>query len=194
MADFFLRLSPVKLYLPAKMSNLQTKFFLIGMMGAGKSYWAKKLAQLYRVPAFDIDAIIEENTGETIQKIFAGEGGEERFRVLEKKVLRETAWPDACFIACGGGLPCFFDNMDFMSVSGTVIWLNPKPEVLAERLWNQQGIRPLVAACSTKADLVKTLNNLQNSRVKFYSRAQVIVPGNPDEAAIVQVIENSLIA
>jgi shikimate kinase len=171
------------------MEQLQTRIFFIGMMGAGKSYWAKRMAMLFEVPYFDIDAMVEEIAGETIAVIFEKPNGEAMFRNMEKQVLQETQWPDTCFISCGGGLPCYFDNMDYMLASGKVIYLAPTLDMLADRLWNQSATRPLVAACNSRENLLEKLSSLLDQRYLFYNRANVTITGNPGEEVLLAAIE-----
>ena len=63
------------------------KIFLIGMMGAGKTYWAQKMAKWNKCVGYDLDALIEMNEEKTIAEIFEEEG-EEYFRKVEAKILR----------------------------------------------------------------------------------------------------------
>jgi len=39
------------------------KIFLIGLMGSGKTFWAKKLSAVLKIPAFDLDHEIEKTEG-----------------------------------------------------------------------------------------------------------------------------------
>ena len=45
---------------------------------------------------------------------------------------------------CGGGAPCFYDNMSFMKQQGLTIWLNPSVEVMVKRLEKKKEKRPLI--------------------------------------------------
>ena len=63
------------------------KIFLIGMPGAGKTYWAEKLRSTTKIPSYDLDAIVEVMEERTIKDIFA-EDGEDYFRKAETKMLR----------------------------------------------------------------------------------------------------------
>ena len=91
-----------------------TRIILIGYMGAGKTTVGKALSQSLALPFYDLDWYIEERYRRTIPQIFA-ENGENGFREIEQKVLHEVAEFENVIISCGGGTPCFFDNMEYMN-------------------------------------------------------------------------------
>src|SRR4051794_20436872 len=100
------------------------KLFLIGFMGSGKTHWGSRLAERFHLPFFDLDKVISEKEQKTIPEIFA-EKGEEYFRYCEKQSLEQLVEENTEFIiSCGGGTPCFFNNIRFMKDKGKVIWLN----------------------------------------------------------------------
>ena len=83
-------------------------------MGCGKTYWGKILAQKMNLPFFDLDKLVEEREEKSIIEIFAEEG-EEYFRMLEKDVLHLITESHESFVmACGGGTPCFFNNIEYL--------------------------------------------------------------------------------
>ena len=87
------------------------KVFLIGFMGAGKTTIGKYAARHTGLEFLDLDARIEEKTGMEVREIFK-QHGEPHFRELERETLHEVSVMEGDFlISCGGGTPCFFDNM-----------------------------------------------------------------------------------
>ncbi len=123
--------------------------FLIGFMGSGKTYHAKRLAARLNVPWFDLDEVIEDEEGRTIVAIFENYT-ESGFREIESRVLRRLV-EDICVrpegsavVACGGGTPCFHDNMLFMNEQGITVWLNPPVDAIFERLILEKEHRPLI--------------------------------------------------
>ncbi|MFM2440007.1 MAG: hypothetical protein RLZ16_1006 [Bacteroidota bacterium] len=120
------------------------KIFLIGMMGSGKSYWAKKIAKWNKCVGYDLDDLIEMNEEKSIPEIFS-EDGEDAFRKTEAKMLRWFKEKKKFVIATGGGTPCFHDNMHWMKKEGVVIWLDESIEILVSRLTAQKAQRPLIA-------------------------------------------------
>ena len=109
------------------------RVMLIGYMGAGKTTIGKVLARDMGMEFYDLDDYIEGRFHQKIPDIFA-EKGEEGFREMEKRMLHEVAEFENVIISCGGGTPCFFDNMDFMNSRGETVFLDAPPEVLKEHL------------------------------------------------------------
>ena len=82
-------------------------------MGSGKSTLGKALAETLGYGYVDTDTWIEQKEGKRISEIFE-DSGEEYFRELEQKALCACIQKEKMVIATGGGLPCFFDNMDVL--------------------------------------------------------------------------------
>ncbi len=120
------------------------KIFLIGFMGSGKTHWGRKLSQKLGMPFFDLDEQVAEHSGKSIAEIFQTEG-EEKFRQIEKEILHIiTESHDSFVMACGGGSPCFFNNIEYMNASGTTIWINTDLATLFDRLTKEKESRPLI--------------------------------------------------
>jgi shikimate kinase len=110
------------------------KIFFIGFMGCGKTHWGNLLSQKLNLPFFDLDQKIVEHDGRSVSEIFKKEG-EEYFRLLEKDVLHLLTENHESFdMACGGGTPCFYNNIDYLKKKGTVVWINCSTEMLYQRL------------------------------------------------------------
>ena len=95
---------------------------IIGYMGAGKTTVGKALAKELGVMFYDLDWYIETRMHKTVKEIF-DEKGEEGFRFIEHNMLHEVAEFENVVVSCGGGTPCFFDNMDYMNQLGTTVYL-----------------------------------------------------------------------
>lgn len=157
------------------------KLYLLGFMGAGKSYWGKQLSEHLNLPYFDLDEVIVEREGMPVADIFA-EKGESYFRQREEALLKElTADHDTFLIACGGGTPCFSDSMDFMNENGLTVWLNPSIPVIVERLQRKQAKRPLIQDLS-KDELASYTEKKLMERQPFYEQSQIII--NDDEISL----------
>ena len=146
-----------------------TRIILIGYMGAGKTTIGKALAQELGVPFYDLDWYIETRMRRTIKQIF-DEKGEEGFRRIEHNMLHEVAEFENVVVACGGGTPCFYDNIDYMNSQAQVVYLKASPEVLYEHLQMGRRVRPLLLGKSP--DEVRTFIVEQLAkREEFYSKA-----------------------
>ena len=148
------------------------KIFLVGYMGCGKSTKAKQLAARWACPLIDLDTVIEETQGKTIAEIFA-EIGESGFRQLETHILKNYHYPDTCVVACGGGLPCFFDNMKWMNQNAVTVYLKMEPAQLVSRLENREK-RPLIAKMDNK-QLLKFIKIKLIEREPYYLQAKLTV-------------------
>jgi len=145
------------------------KIFLIGMMGSGKSYWAKKIAKWNKCVGYDLDDLIVMNEEKSIPEIFS-EDGEDAFRKTEAKILRWFKEKKKFVIATGGGTPCFHDNMNWMKKEGVVIWLDESIEVLVSRLTAEKAQRPLIANLDDN-EIAKFLQEKLVERNPIYQQA-----------------------
>ena len=93
------------------------RIILIGYMGAGKTTVGKALAAELGLRFYDLDWYIESRMRKTVAQLFA-ELGEEGFRRIERNMLHEVAEFEGVLISCGGGTPCFYDNMQYINQQG----------------------------------------------------------------------------
>lgn len=145
--------------------------FLIGFMGCGKTTLGKAVAKVTGLPFIDLDSYIERREGSTISRLFELHG-EEGFRAIESRRLREVAENDDAIVACGGGTPCFAGNMELMLGAGKVVWLDATIPRLVERLAVGRRRRPLIAAL-TDAQLAEYVVEALDRRRCHYSRAHL---------------------
>ena len=146
------------------------RIILIGYMGAGKTTVGKALAKELGVPFYDLDWYIESRMRKTVAQIFA-EKGEEGFRKIEHNMLHEIAEFEDVIVSCGGGTPCFFDNIDYMNQQGPVIYLKADPEVLCKHLAMSKNDRPLLRGKSPE-ELITFIREQLEKREPFYTKAR----------------------
>lgn len=169
------------------MTNFNSRLiFLIGFMGAGKTHIGKLLSEKMNIPFFDLDEYIEGKASKSILEIFQNEG-EEAFRILERKCLRDFGVIGNAVVAVGGGTPCFFDNVEWMNDQGVTIYLKASPELLAKRLASGKLHRPLIAGLSTDA-LIDFITTKLKERSDFYEKASVVVDQEEVEFNVVEEI------
>ena len=147
-----------------------TRIILIGYMGAGKTTIGKALSKELGITFYDLDWYIESRMRKTVSEIFA-ERGEEGFRKIEYNMLHEVAEFEDVIISCGGGTPCFFDNMDYLNQQGQVVYLKAEPEVLYKHLQMGKVERPLLKGKS-KEDLLTFIKEQLEKREAFYTKAR----------------------
>lgn len=145
--------------------------FIIGYMACGKTTFGRALARKLNMQFIDLDFYIEQRFRKRIPEIFA-ERGEDGFRKIERNLLREVGEFENVVISCGGGTPCFFDNMDYMSDQGKTIWLQASENRITERLLANSENRPLMKGKS-KEEIEKAVAEGLASRKPFYSRAEI---------------------
>ncbi|MDB5133212.1 MAG: aroK [Mucilaginibacter sp.] len=149
--------------------------FLIGFMGSGKTTLGRKLAHRLGYEFMDLDHILEAQAGMTIAEYFT-QFGEDAFRKLESEVLKQTPYLANAVISTGGGLPCFFDNMEWMNAHGKTVYIKLSPKMLATRLQNEKDKRPVLREHKGD-DLVAFIAGKLEERDKFYNRAAVVTEG-----------------
>ncbi|MEE1222204.1 MAG: shikimate kinase [Bacteroidaceae bacterium] len=149
------------------------RVILVGYMGSGKTTVGRQLANALGVQFYDLDWYIETRFHKRVAEIFA-EKGEEGFRDMERRMLHEVAEFEDVVLSCGGGTPCFFDNMDYMNSLGETLYLKASPEVLAQHLRMGRTERPLIKG-KTPEELEQYIKESLAAREPFYSKAKHIV-------------------
>ncbi len=148
-------------------------FFLNGFMGCGKSHWGKAWAASYKLGFIDLDEMIEIEERKAVTEIFESKG-ETYFRTAETRILKGLVDIKNTIVACGGGTPCFHDNMQWMNEHGITIYLSASPEEILRRLINGQQQRPLIKKLN-KAELLFFIQKKMKERESFYNQANIII-------------------
>lgn len=148
------------------------RIFLVGFMGSGKTTLGRAYAKAEELEFIDLDWYIEERFHKEVRQLFA-EHGEKGFREIEQNMLKEVAQFENVIIACGGGTPCFFDNMDYMNGMGQTIFLNAHPEILFRRLSVAKKKRPLLANKNNE-ELKQFIRESLDKRGEFYRKAHIV--------------------
>ena len=146
------------------------RVILVGYMGSGKTTVGKALSKATGMMFYDLDWYIENRMHKTISQIFA-ERGEEAFRQIEYNMLHEVAEFEDVIISCGGGTPCFFDNMDYLNQQGDVVYLKASPETLYKHLLMAKVERPLLKN-KTADELISYISGHLQERLPYYQKAR----------------------
>ncbi len=157
------------------MQILNKKYFIIGMMGVGKTSVAKELGKRLRICVEDLDEYMENINSDglyTVSDIFESKG-ELFFRSLEKESLKEIIDENEkknFVLSLGGGTVLDEENRKLIRKSGNVIWLKAKPETIFNRIKNE-NTRPLLK----QGNLLENIKNILDSRNNIYDEMSDIV-------------------
>src|SRR3712207_3411947 len=146
------------------------RIIIIGYMGSGKTTVGKALAKDLGLPFYDLDWYIEGRMRKTVKQLF-DERGEAGFREIERRMLHEVAEFEDVVISCGGGTPCFFDNMDYINRQGQVVYLKCTPDVLYQHLRMGKTVRPLLLG-KTPDEVKAFIHSQLAQRETYYLRAR----------------------
>lgn len=153
------------------------KLVLVGYMGSGKSTLGKALSQTLSVPFLDLDAVIEEKEGRSIQDIFQSKG-EIYFRKQEASYLNQVLKNEGSLVlSLGGGTPCYGTIMQDLHKRSdvTTIYLKASVDLLTERLWPERAHRPLIAHLQEQELLNDFIRKHLFERKFYYMQADLTV-------------------
>ncbi|WP_394996482.1 shikimate kinase [Emticicia sp.] len=166
---------------------MTTNIFLIGMPSSGKSTLGRQLAKSLGYEFIDLDSRIETTEGKKIAEIFAL-NGEEYFRKVENEQLKKILMDSKLIVATGGGVPCFYDGMEYIKNNGISIFLDVKPFMLVERMKvSKKNERPLFDLESK--NLLEQITEKYNDRLKYYQQADITIEGDTDPESILWIID-----
>jgi len=161
---------------------------LLGPMGAGKSRLAPSLAKVLGGVGIDVDAVIEQETGSSIEELFEGQG-EAVFRQMELAALDSALGATGesssrapplragqqhtdlqRVIAAGGGTMCSLQAWRRLRASGAYsAYLKVSPVEASERVAGSR--RPLLKRAKTQEERAGLLSTLQEARAGWYELA-----------------------
>jgi len=156
------------------------------MPGSGKTTLGKELASHLQVDFVDLDAEIEKAEQKSIPEIFSSHG-EEYFRLLEARLLREWAGSLQPFVmATGGGAPCFYKGMETINECGLSIFLDCPVTTLIDRVKKNRE-RPLLLISDEK-ELKEKLERIREERLHCYRQAAIVIE-NPSLHSLLKTIQ-----
>ena len=159
---------------------------LVGMMGSGKSIIGKEISKIYNIKFYDTDEEIEKKEGKTINKIFLDKG-EDYFRKIEEEISIFYLKKRNCVVSIGGGGVCNLNIRNTIEAKSYSIYLKVDINILNKRLHNSKK-RPLL----NNENRFITLNEIYDSRKKFYSKADLLIENNFDKKSILNKIKVSI--
>lgn len=146
--------------------------YLTGMMGSGKSELGSAAAEILNLPFYSTDDMAEAYAGMTISDMFE-QHGEEYFRDIESRILKEVSSLPFGIVSTGGGMVLRQQNRDIMSSTGRVLWMHRDIAETAATL-DPSG-RPLLK------DGTDALFSIYQARLPLYRMADAEFTGNTPE-------------
>jgi shikimate kinase/3-dehydroquinate synthase len=161
---------------------------IVGLPGSGKTAVGRRVASRHGATFVDLDEHIEHDAGMRVADVFASEG-EAGFRRRECAAIEalgpaETGPKLTRVIAPGGGAIVDPRNRWHLFRGRRTVWLDVRPEVVAQRLRRSPNVRPLVAG----RDPLGTIRELAASRIRFYAAA-TRVGGVAEMATVVSSVD-----
>jgi shikimate kinase/3-dehydroquinate synthase len=166
---------------------------VVGLPGSGKTAIGRRVAARHDATFVDLDEQIERDSGMRIPEIFEAEG-EPGFRRRERAAIDALGAADAGakltrVIAPGGGAIVDPRGRWRLFRGRRTVWLDVRPEVVAQRLRRSPTVRPLVAG----RDPMGTIRELGTARGRFYAAA-ARVAGVAEMASVVGAVDDVLSA
>lgn len=146
-------------------------------MASGKSTIGPILANTLGWSFFDVDKEIEKQEGIKITQIFKSKG-EDHFRSVESKILRNLSEKNNVIISLGGGTIADNNNFKIIKATGKLIYLKSSAETAYKRL-RYKTDRPALLVdgedLPTKEQLLMKINELQRNRKAYYEKSDFLI-------------------
>ena len=178
-------------YIVSNSKRIQAKnlfhynILLIGFMGCGKSTVSAFLCKMLAMDSVEMDAVIQERKGMTINEIFANYG-EEYFRNLETNLLIEISQKNQLVVSCGGGAALREINVEHMKNNGRVVLLTASPETILERVKDNDD-RPLLRG-HKNVEFIADL--MEKRREKYEAAADIVV--STDNKTVLEICQEMI--
>ncbi|MBE9545795.1 MAG: shikimate kinase [Proteobacteria bacterium] len=150
---------------PMNLNNL----FLIGYRCTGKTTVGRCLAEDLGWLFIDTDSLIVIQQQMSIKEI-VGAYGWEKFRQMERAMLKTVCASRRQVVATGGGIVLNEDNVKLMKKSGKTIWLKATYETIKNRMIQDKDSQDFRPALTLNDSLLEIEETLQ-SRAPLYQKA-----------------------
>ncbi|MBX9585695.1 MAG: shikimate kinase [Gammaproteobacteria bacterium] len=144
---------------------------LCGYQCCGKTTVGEAFSKAYDFTFIDTDNLISEEMASkqkiqyTVREIHRLLG-EEKFRQLEKEVVRSIQCDDNTVIATGGGVFLNAENVSYLKTIAKIVYLKVDPSVLYERMMQQKTLPIFIGESSVQEDFdryIQSRNQLYES-------------------------------
>ena len=166
------------------MNRQASNIVITGFSGTGKSLVAREVAGQLGWDFIDTDAEIVKLAGKPIAEIFQ-QDREEKFRELEREVIKRASRRSHKVIATGGGAIVDSQNHAQLARKGFIVCLDAKPETIYQRLFQEGShgseIRPLLEGDNP----LERIRQLKARRQPYYDDVDLVI--NTDDLSISEV-------
>lgn len=166
------------------MNHQASNIVITGFSGTGKSVVAREIAGQLGWDFIDTDAEIVKLAGKPIAEIFQ-QDGEEKFRELEREVIKRASRRSHKVIATGGGAIVDPQNHAQLARNGFIVCLDAKPETIYQRLFQEGShgseIRPLLEGDNP----LERIKQLKARRQPYYDDVDLVI--NTDDLSVSEV-------
>jgi shikimate kinase len=174
---------------------IPSKIVLLGYMGSGKSVIGSLLEKRLKIPFQDLDDYIVLRMQQSISSIFETKG-ELFFRKKERECLEKIlSEKKPMIVSLGGGTPCYYDTMNFLSANEDVqtIYLKTSVPTLTERLVEESDQRPLISHLKSRDEITEFIGKHLFERNPYYSMAKLsVITDHKSAQVVVSEIEKLL--
>jgi len=163
------------------MKRAASNIIITGFSGTGKSLVAREVARQLGWDFIDTDNEIVSLAKKPIAEIFSSDG-EEKFRELERVVIKRASRHSHRVIATGGGAIVDPQNRAKLAYNGVIVCLEARPETIYQRLFQEgshgSGIRPLLEGDNP----LERIRQLKAQRQPYYDDVDLVI--NTDDLSI----------
>ena len=157
----------------SSMGDRCERIALIGLRGAGKSSVGARLAERLELPFVELDRIVEEDAGITLQEVIKlyGQAG---YRNLELRCLERIIETHSCMVlATGGGIVTEPATYELLLRAFRTVWLQADPELHFSRVMEQNDAR--IARPSMHKEAMDNIHRSLDARHSLYQMADVAI-------------------
>ena len=164
---------------------MHNNLILIGFMGSGKDSVGMEIAKNTNLSFLSMDDHIVLKEKRTINDIFK-KSGEEYFRKIEKKTLKEIKNIKNAVIATGGGVVKDKENQKILSKMGKVVYLYTDLTAVKNRLENDKT-RPLI---KNRDNIIKIYNERMKKGLYEFADVKIDTSEITPKEVVKRILKN----